>query len=294
MRGLAISFLLLFSLPAFSQTDHWETVIKANEQWRYFIGTTTPPAVEPAANWRTAAFDDTGWFAGTGGIGYGDGDDGTTLDVSGIQVMSVFLRKKFTIVDKSKIESGILSVDYDDGFVAYLNGTEIARANMNGKGDFPAYNLNSSGFGDEALVTPLPFPIDREKLHSILVQGENTLAVQVHNENATSSDLTSNVYLSVGINDASFTYQSTPDWFTAPADFSSDLPIIVINTTGGQSIPDDPKIIATMGVIAITFLIRSTITTVLLALKHAVSHRRCFQKNLIRSKPRTRLARILM
>lgn len=250
MRGLAIVFLLLFSSAAFSQTDHWETIIKANEQWRYFVGTVTPPATEPASNWRTLAFDDSGWSQGAGGIGYGDADDGTTLDVTGIQVMSVFLRKKFTVVDKSKIESAILSVDYDDGFIAYLNGTEIARANMDGRGDFPVYNTPSNGFGDEALVNPLPFQIDDETVQSLLIQGENVLAVQVHNENASSSDLTSNVYFSVGITDASFTYQTTPDWFAAPLAFtSSDLPIIIINTTGSQPIPDDPKIVATMGVI---------------------------------------------
>lgn len=249
MRGLATVFLLLLSFHAFSQVDHWETIIKANEQWSYFLGTTTPVATEPASNWRTLAFDDSGWAQGAGGIGYGDGDDGTTLDVSGIQVMSVFLRKKFTVVDKSKIESAILSVDYDDGFIAYLNGTEIARANMDGRGDFPPYNTASNGFGDEALVNPLPFSVDNQKLQTAIIQGENVLAVQVHNENASSSDLTSNVYFSVGINDASFTYQTTPPWFTAPAVFSSDLPILIINTTGSQPIPDDPKIVATMGVI---------------------------------------------
>ena len=255
MRGLGICFFLLFSSSClFSQVNHWETLIKAPEQWRYFLGTTSPPAVEPSTTWRTLSFDDNGWLQGPGGIGYGDGDDGTSLDLSGgIQVMSVFMRKKFTIVDKTKIEAGVISVDYDDGFVAYLNGTEIARANMDGKGAFPLYTSNTSGFGDEGLVNPLPFTISKETLQNLLIQGENVLAVQVHNESTSSSDLTSNVYLSVGINDASFTYQTTPAWFQPPPDAvafaSSNLPIIIITTTGGQTIPDDPKLRATMSVI---------------------------------------------
>lgn len=253
MRGLCICFFLLFSSSClFSQVNHWETLIKAPEQWRYFLGTTTPAAVEPSATWRTLPFNDSGWLQGPGGFGYGDNDDATVLPYPP-GVMSVFMRKKFTIVDKTKIESGVLSVDYDDGFVAYLNGTEIARANMDGKGEFPAYTSNTSGFGDEGLVDPLPFMVSKEKLQSLLIQGENVLAVQVHNESSSSSDLTSNVYLSVGINDASFTYQTTPAWFQPPPDpvvfTSSNLPIIVITTTGGQTIPDDPKIRATMGVI---------------------------------------------
>jgi hypothetical protein len=266
MRGLILCFLLLLSStglfaqptgptdpPAPGGTNHWETLIKANEQWRYFLGTTTPAATEPASNWRTLGFNDSGWLQGLGGFGYGasegpDNDDVTTIP----PVMSVFMRKKFTIIDKTKIESGVLSVDYDDGFVAYLNGMEIARANMDGKGAFPPYTSNTSDFGDEALVNPLPFIISKETVETLLIQGENVLSVQVHNENSTSSDLTSNVYLSVGINDASTNYQSTPVWFQPPPDAvaftSSDLPIIVINTSG-QGIPDDPKITAQMGVI---------------------------------------------
>lgn len=250
MRGQGICFFLLFSFNVlFAQTDHWETLIKAPEQWRYFLGTLSPAAVEPAADWRTLSFDDGSWLTGPGGFGYADNDDATTIP----QVMSVFIRKKFTVVDKTKIEEGVLSVDYDDGFVAYLNGTEIARANMDGKGAFPPYTSSSSGFGDEALVNPLPFTVSKETLQSLLIQGENVLAVQVHNENIGSSDLTSNVYLSIGINDASFTYQTTPDWFQPPSEpvifTSSNLPILVITTPGGQTIPDDPKIRATMGVI---------------------------------------------
>ncbi len=263
MGRLSISFFLLFSFTSlFSQPggnpggnpvsgtiDHWETLIQAPEQWRYFLGSMSPPAVEPSSSWRTISFNDTDWLQGPGGFGYADDDDATIIP----QVMSVFMRKKFTIVDLTKIESGVLSVDYDDGFVAYLNGTEIARANMDGKGQYPAYTSNSSGFGDEGIVDPLPFIVSKTVLQNLLMQGENVLAIQVHNENATSSDLTSNVYLSVGINDAFTNYQPTPSWFQPPPEdvpfTSSDLPIIIINTTGGQQIPNDPKITATMGVI---------------------------------------------
>src|SRR2546422_4070626 len=51
---------------------------------------------------------------------------------------SVFCRKKLTIADPSALKQLILSVNYDDGFVAYLNGTEVARSNMT------ATNFNSA------------------------------------------------------------------------------------------------------------------------------------------------------
>lgn len=258
MRGYGICvFILLSATTLFSQpsgssdpespgTDHWETLIQASEQWRYFLGTVSPPAVEPNATWRTLSFDDSGWLQGEGGFGYGDGDDATTIPT----VMSVFIRKKFTIVDKTKIEEGLLSVDYDDGFVAYLNGTEIARANI--IGEYPPYTQNAITYIDPEPTTPVSFIVSKEKLQGLLTEGENVLAVQVHNDAINSSDFSSNVYLSVGINvDASLTYQPTPAWFQPPPSpfVSSDLPIIVITTNGGQTIPDDPKIRATMGVI---------------------------------------------
>lgn len=254
MRGFGICIFLLFTFNGlFSQPTgpddnpdsyHWETLIKANEQWRYFLGTLSPAAIEPASTWRTFSFDDSGWLQGPGGFGYADGDDATIIP----NVMSVFMRKKFTVVDKTKIEDGVLSVDYDDGFIAYLNGTEIARANMNGT--FPPYTQGAITYVEPEPTTPLSFIVPEATLQNLLTAGENVLAVQVHNDAITSSDLSSNVYLSVGINDDSFTYQTPPDWFSPPLVFtSSNLPIVVINTTGGQSIPDDPKIRATMGVI---------------------------------------------
>ena len=247
MRGLTICFLLLLSsFGLFAQVNHWETVIKAEEPWRYFLGTLTPVATQPASNWRSLGFDDTAWPEGPGGFGYGDSDDATEIAFPP-GTMSVFIRKKFIIVNKSKIESAILSMDYDDGFIAYLNGTEIARANMTGT--LPPYTQGASATVEPEPTTPVSFSVSKATLQSLLIQGENVLAVQIHNSDINSSDLSSSVYFSVGISDGSFTYQSPPGWFAAPTEFtSSDLPIIIINTSG-QGIPDDPKIRATMSVI---------------------------------------------
>lgn len=254
MRGLLCClFLSVVTSSLFAQTDHWETVIKAEEQWRYFLGTTTPPATEPASNWRTLAFNDASWLQGPGGFGYGASENGDNDDLTTIpRVMSVFIRKKFTIIDKSKIEAAVLSIDYDDGFVAYLNGTEIARANMDGLGNFPLFNVYATGTIED-FSQPVSFTIPQNLVDELFVDGENVLAIQVHDVNNTSSDLSSSAYLSVGINDGSFTYQTTPSWFQPPPEplnfTSSNLPIIVITTPGGQGIPDDPKLSATMGVI---------------------------------------------
>jgi len=233
----------MLSGQAASQTvDHWETVVYDSMVWRYWPGSSNP-----GTNWNTPTFNDQLWQQGRGGIGYGDNDDRTLID----PVLSVFLRKKFTITNRAKILDAMLHVDYDDGFIVYLNGVEIARANM-GTNSTVAFNQGSSGLHEALLYqgfTPEGYLLKSELLDGLLVAGENTLSVQVHNDNISSSDLSSSVFFSVAVADNSFTYLQTPSWFVEPLNFtSSNLPIIVINTNGG-TIVDEPRIVANMGIV---------------------------------------------
>ena len=61
--------------------DHWETAIFADDNWNYII-----PSQEPSSDWNTVMFDDSDWSIGPGGFGYGDNDDGTTVDLSLIHI----------------------------------------------------------------------------------------------------------------------------------------------------------------------------------------------------------------
>ncbi len=228
------------NVHAQNAVDHWETVVYDSMMWRYISN------AEPGADWNNATFNDQSWLQGKGGIGYGDNDDGTVISPT----LSVFLRKKFTIVNRDKIKEAILHIDYDDGFIAYLNGVEIARSFMGNQVTVP-YTQGSSGL-HEALIyqgqIPEGFSLTTQQL-SLLVDGENTLAVQVHNENLGSSDLSSNVFLSVGISDNTVSYLPTPSWFVNPDPFeSSNLPVIRINTNG-LSITDETRIVADMGIV---------------------------------------------
>jgi hypothetical protein len=87
-------------------------------------------------------------------------------------------------------------------------------------------------------------------LKKFLVIGENVLAIQVHNSSTTSSDMSSNAFLSFGITNSSNSYHPVPVWFSAPTDFtSSNLPLVVITTNQGEAIVDEPKITADMKII---------------------------------------------
>ena len=112
-------FLIFFPFSLLSQTiDHWETAVFENDYWKYYVGIS-----EPDSNWRTVSFNDSLWQNGQGGFGYGDGDDATIVP----NAMSVFIRNTFEIDSADDILEFLLHIDYDDAFVAYLNGIEIAR-----------------------------------------------------------------------------------------------------------------------------------------------------------------------
>ena len=214
--------LLLNAAVSFPQsTDHWETIVQSSDVWNYLPATAQPPG-----DWNQPGFDDSAWLSGKGGIGYGDGDDSTVIE----PVLALYMRKEFTVFDSTLLTQALLHMDYDDAFVAYLNGHEIARANIGTPGDFPAYN-EGLPIDHEALlyqgITPESFTVQKE----YFIQGQNLLAIEVHNVGITSSDMSSNAWLSVGISDSTFSYTPVPGWFhVITGEFSSGLPLVLIDT----------------------------------------------------------------
>lgn len=191
-------------------SNHWETVVNAQNTWKYFVGNSAPDT-----NWRNPNFDQTSWASGQGGIGFGDNDDNTIIPTA----KSVMMRKEFFVPDTGNISSAVFNMDYDDGFVAFLNGVEIARANLGVVGDRPNYNVYASS-SHEAMMyqghQPDSFYIDAAFLKTILIQGVNVLAVQVHNQTSSSSDLSAIPFLSFGILSATQTFSPVPSWFRSP------------------------------------------------------------------------------
>ena len=242
MKKQLITFILFcFFQNVFSQnTDHWETVVFADDVWKYRTGTSEPPN-----GWWTEGFNDDNWLQGQGGFGYGDDDDNTEI----AQTVTIYLRKEFELTSISNLSEAFFHADYDDGFIAYLNGVEIARSNVDG--NFPPFNQASITYREALMYqggSPQPFFINQQKVMDCMKVGTNTLSIQVHNQGENSSDMSAIFFLTVGVTDNSFTYGTPPDWFIPPLE-SSDLPIVIINTAQGQGVPDEPKIEADMGII---------------------------------------------
>ncbi|MFK7806784.1 MAG: CotH kinase family protein, partial [Saprospiraceae bacterium] len=246
LAGQAI--LLLLPAFLFSQSvDHWETVFYNNDLWNYRIGDSEPPA-----DWMMPGFNDSQWPLAPGGFGYGDGDDNTTT----VNIRSIYIRREFELVDTSNFDTAILHADYDDAFVAYINGVEVARSgNIGSTGIPPTWNTVLS-YDHEATLyfggQPEEYILSGADLKDVIQEGTNTIAIQINNVDESSSDFSSNFFFSVGIKDETMTYGDIPDWFNPPfvlTSLISNLPIINISTTTTTDIFDEPKVPAHMGIV---------------------------------------------
>ncbi len=191
--------------------NHWEMPLNAGSLWKYAQGSNSLDT-----NWRNPNFNDTPWQSGYGGIGFGDGDDNTTVPVC----VSVMMRKTFLIPDTSQVLKAVLMLDYDDGFVAYLNGIEIARNNIGTTGYRPAWDALANYSHEAMSYRGLPidsFYISPSLLQSAIRPGNNVLAIEVHNTPGNSDDLTSIPYLFFGMKSSGATYNPVPFWFHVPA-----------------------------------------------------------------------------
>ncbi len=156
-------------------------VIAPGSVWTYL-----DTGVDPGAAWNTTAFTATGWKSGPAQLGYGDGDEATTI-ASGpdnAHYPANWFRQTFTVDDASRIAQLGLRLKRDDGAVVYLNGIEILRDNMP-TGVITATTLAEVSIGGT----------DEQKWNTFtlspaaLVTGTNLLAVEVHQKAANSSDI---------------------------------------------------------------------------------------------------------
>ena len=235
---LRLLFILIFKITSTLISAQAVTLLNSGDLWSYQEGN---PGI--FNNWMMQGYDDSVWEVGNGGIGYGDDDDSTLLT----DAQSVYMRQEFTLFNLEEITELSLFASFDDGFVAYLNGVEISRSNL--EGEFPSYSTTAPSYKEPEIpqgLRPVEFKINQEILDHILVEGSNLLAVQTHNFGDNSSDLSSNYWLIGNHIGADNPYSPLPDWYSAES-FDSQLPIILITST--EAIVDEPKINATIKVI---------------------------------------------
>lgn len=128
-------------------------------------------------NWTGAAanepFDSTAWLSGATGVGFGTSDVALNVQAGMLNHnASVFIRLPFTVSDPTNFSQLTLRMKYDDGFVAWINGVEFARANA------PEEDLNwdstATATHSAAAFETMTFGITTNLLRA----GTNILAIQ--------------------------------------------------------------------------------------------------------------------
>ncbi|HAV61385.1 MAG TPA: hypothetical protein DCY13_03365 [Verrucomicrobiales bacterium] len=151
------------------------SLIRPGDVWRYVYGTQAQPS-----GWQTNDFDDAGWKSGPAGFstGFGSYDEATLLPGFVNNSVSLFLRRSFAITNLDAVVWPVLRINYDDAFVAYLNGTEIARRGLAGNPGEPVSHTATAVSGRSR---ELAEEIDLQPFRQLFLTGTNTLALQVHN-----------------------------------------------------------------------------------------------------------------
>jgi hypothetical protein len=173
-------------------------LVNYNDAWRYF-----PGVVEPSGNvfdpallssgkqfvpWGTTLYDDSSWSSGAGAFGFGTGSPGTNTQAAMLGITaSLYTRIVFnaTAAQAGDIQPLKIIVGNDDGFVAYINGVEVARRNVGLPNTFTPFDA----VADAARNTVAsPETITLDFANKLLVSGSNVLSIQAFNFTKTDTD----------------------------------------------------------------------------------------------------------
>ena len=168
-------------------------LVRVGDSWRY-LALRGPLTADTrlAQAWNRADFDDTEWLSGASGFSaltsgyYREASLLTQTEFTTPDFTCALFRREFSVADPAAIRWLELRVDYNDGFVAYLNGVEIARRGLEGSSGSP---VSFTALASQPHASGLTEEIDVSALVNALKPGRNLLAIQLHNAANSGSDL---------------------------------------------------------------------------------------------------------
>ena len=232
--------ILCSGVNQYQRVRSWQSIINTSTEWSYLA-----ESLQNYSNWKSVLYNDSSWNKGYMGFGFGDNDDSTYI--SGVS--SFYLRTKFTILDTFSIHDLVLHADYDDAFIAYLNGVEIARSKNIYQSNYNALATSAHEAHIYRNLLPEEYIINNALIDSVLCNGENVLAIQIHDVDSIASDMSASFFLHAGINSDSIYFNTKADWFEDRVTFYhtnfkiSDNETIFISDSLGNIV--DQKVVST-------------------------------------------------
>ena len=181
-----IAIIGLLFTPAVRAAD--TILVPTAATWKYLDN-----GSDQGAAWRAASFNDSTWSSGPAQLGYGDGDEATTLSFgpdTNNKFITTYFRRAFSVTNPAQFTGLTLRLLRDDGAVVYLNGVEVWRTNMptGGVGFLTPASVAIGGADESTFVQTTISP-------SLLVAGTNVLAIELHQSGGTSSDISFDLQL---------------------------------------------------------------------------------------------------
>ena len=168
-----------------------DEIIPLGADWKYLDDGSNQGTL-----WQQPTFDDSAWASGPAELGYGDGDEATVVDYGSLlnKHITTYFRKTVNIPDLSLILAFNLHLLRDDGAVVYVNGTEVYRTNLPAGviGYQTLAPFNITGDAEQALNYAV-LPTNH------FIEGDNVIAVELHQRGALSSDLSFDMKLIASI-----------------------------------------------------------------------------------------------
>jgi hypothetical protein len=155
-------------------------IVPAGSDWRYL-----DTGADLGTAWRLNNFVDSAWKTGPGQFGYGNDDEQTVVGYGSSRkkkFIATYFRKTFMAANAAAVRRLELKLLFDDGAAVFLNGTRIALVNL--AADAP-FNALATAEQDDLENTWFTIPVDP----SLLVEGTNSLAAEIHQASANSPDL---------------------------------------------------------------------------------------------------------
>lgn len=155
------------------------TVLELGSDWKY-----DDTKIQPPTDWFAPDFDDSGWSTGPSPLATGGltaAPTATTVFVGTPRGLTFYARKTFNLTDAAGFLASSLNMIYDDGFAIYLNGQEIIRENLP---DGPL-TIDTAALNNGEEIEYQNFTFDP----ALLVEGENVIAIEIHNRTVRNIDL---------------------------------------------------------------------------------------------------------
>jgi hypothetical protein len=163
-RWLALAWILCTAANVTA-----EDLVRIGDLWRY--EKKANKGSKPHADWHKKDFEDGRWRFAASGFEVADEHEGPKGKG---EPGYVFQRRTFKVGDPKSIQSLVLRVEHEEGYVAYLNGVEIGRTESKGI-RYPTAEDHAAGMEDPLLTIGVH---DVSEFASLLVAGDNVLAVE--------------------------------------------------------------------------------------------------------------------